>query len=123
MEKLTGVVARVLFAVPFLLFGMMHFMNGQMMKGMVPSWVPGGILWVYLTGLALVLAGIAVVTKKQGRLACLLLALLLGIFILTVHIPSMMSPETMQMGMMGALKDMGLAGGALAFARIFSEEG
>ena len=120
MNILTGVVARVVFVIPFLGFGIGHLMNASMMAGMVP--IPGGILWIYVTGVAMLLAGVAAITKFQGKLAMLLLALLLLIYIVTLHIPAMLKPETMQMGMMGVYKDMGLMGGALMLAGIFHRE-
>ena len=117
MSILTGVVARIFFAIPFLGFGAGHLMNASMMAGMVP--IPGGIIWIYVTGVCMILAGIAAITKFQGKLAMLLLALLLFIYIVTIHIPAMMKPETMQMGMLGFYKDTGLMGGALLLAGIF----
>ncbi|MEO8514457.1 MAG: DoxX family protein [Ignavibacteria bacterium] len=120
MNILTGVVARVFFAIPFLGFGVGHLINASMMAGIVP--IPGGIIWIYVTGVAMLLAGVAAITKFQGKLAMLLLALLLFIYIVTIHIPTMMKPETLQMGMMGFYKDAGLMGGALLLAGIFDRE-
>jgi putative oxidoreductase len=120
MNILTGVVARIFFAIPFLGFGIGHLTNASMMAGMVP--IPGGEIWVYVTGIAMIMAGIAAITKFQGKLAMLLLALLLFTYIVTIHIPMMMNPETMQMGMIGLYKDAGLMGGALLLAGIFHRE-
>jgi uncharacterized membrane protein YphA (DoxX/SURF4 family) len=120
MSILTGVVARVLFGIPFLLFGLGHLMNANMMAGMVP--IPGGVIWIYVTGIAMILAGIAAISKIQGKLAMLLLALLLFIYCVTIHIPNLMKPETQMMGMMGLYKDIGLMGGALLLAGIFHRE-
>jgi uncharacterized membrane protein YphA (DoxX/SURF4 family) len=121
MNLLTGIIARILFAVPFLGFGIGHLMNANMMAGMVP--IPGGAIWIYITGVAMLLAGIAAITKFQGKTAMLLLALLLIIYIVTIHIPTMMNPETQMQGMAGFYKDAGLAGGALLLAGIFDREG
>lgn len=120
MNALTGTAGRIIFGVPFILFGIGHLMNAAMMTGMVP--VPGGIIWIYVTGIAMILAGIAAITKIQGQLAMLLLALLLLVYIVTIHIPNLMKPETMMMGMMGLYKDLGLMGGALVIAGVFSSE-
>lgn len=120
MNVLTGAAARVIFAIPFLGFGVGHLMNASMMAGMVP--IPGGVIWIYVTGLAMLLAGVAAITKFQGKLAMLLLALLLLIYIVTIHIPAMMKPESQMMGMMGFYKDAGLMGGALLLAGIFDRE-
>lgn len=122
MKALTTTVARVLFAIPFGVFGLMHFMNAGALAGYVPAFIPGGIFWVYLVGVGLLAACISIITGKQGRLACLLLAAMLGIFILTIHLPGAMSsdPQMMQMSMSNMLKDLGLAAGALTYAGIFA---
>ncbi len=120
MNILTTTVARILFALPFIGFGIGHLMNASMMVGMVP--IPGGIIWIYITGTAMILAGIAAITKFQGKIAMLLLALLLLIYIATIQIPMMMKPDTMMMGMMGLYKDTGLMAGALMLAGIFGRE-
>ncbi|KAA3615582.1 MAG: DoxX family protein [Calditrichaeota bacterium] len=114
MQALTGTAARYIFAIPFIIFGLMHFMAGGEMAGMVPSFIPGGVFWVYLTGLALVLAGISLVIKKKDKLAALLLGIMLILFVLTIHLPSVMGGN--QMAMSQVLKDLALAGAAFAFS-------
>ena len=116
MNTLTSTVARILYAVPFLIFGLNHFMNANMLKGMVPSFVPIPIFWVYLIGLALIAAAVSILTKKYTRLACLSLAALLMVFVLTMHIPGLMDEKTMMLSMMNMLKDTALSGAALMFA-------
>ncbi len=120
MQALTTIVARILYGLPMIIFGIFHFMAVGDMAGMIP--IPGGIFWVYLTGVALILAGIAIIIKNRGRLACLLLALMIGIFTLAIHIPGILDPNTMQMEMMNALKNLIMIGGALGFAHIFEGE-
>ena len=119
MKALIDCYARIIYAIPFAIFGLMHFMKGGDMAGMVPSFIPGGIFWVYLVGLALIAAAVAIIIQKHGRLACLLLALMLLIFILTMHIPMAMEEATRQMAMSSLLKDFGLMGGALLCAGQF----
>ena len=109
-------IGRYLFAIPFMVFGVMHFMNGNEMGGFVPEWIPGGVFWVYLTGVALIAAPVALLANKQARLAMLLLAAMLLIFVLTIHLPMAMNEETMKMAMPSLLKDLSLAGGALILA-------
>lgn len=121
MQTLTTTVARVLYAVPFGIFGLMHLMAGGEMAGYIPSWLPGGVFWVYLTGLALIAACVSILIQKHARLASILLALMLGIFVLTLHIPGLMNEATMQMSMAALLKDIALAGAALTYAGIFSK--
>ncbi len=112
-------VGRIIFAIPFAIFGIMHFMKAGDMSSMVPSWVPGGVFWVYVIGLALLAAAISIILKKQIYLASVLLAVLLFVFILTMHLPTIMGGNQMAMG--NLLKDMSLAGGALLIAGLFKD--
>jgi uncharacterized membrane protein len=110
---------KYLFALPMAIFGIFHFMNGAAMAGMVPSFVPGGVLWVYVTGAALIAAAVAIITGKKAKLASFLLAVLLLIFVLTIHLQGAMAGD--QASMASLLKDLGLAGGALVFAGTCTE--
>jgi uncharacterized membrane protein len=111
--KNLGMLGKILFCVPFLAFGIMHLMNANQMAGMVPSYFPGGGVWIYITGLAEIAAAISILSGKQTKLATMLLAVLLIIFVLTIHLPGVSNPDTQQMAMASLLKDLGLAGAAL----------
>lgn len=108
-------IPRLLFSLPFIVLGSMHFVNAEAMVGVVPSYMPGGIFWVYVTGVCLVAAGISLNIGKKDGLAMRLLALLLVIFALTVFLPMILNGNTMAMS--SFLKDLGLAGAALFFAK------
>src|SRR4030042_4772376 len=111
MKFLTGTLARICFALPFGIFGVMHFLGGKKMAPLVPAWVPGGWIWVYVTGLAMILASAAILSGKLSRTASFCLAVLLAVFITTVHVPGLLNPQTQQMAMAGLLKDFSLMGG------------
>lgn len=111
---------RIIFAIPFLVFGLMHLFNASQMAGIVP--VPGGVFWVYLTGLTTIAAGISLITKIKIKLAATLLALQLFIYILLIHLTGVFNPQTMMMSMSSLLKDLGLMGGAIYIASTFSTE-
>jgi len=113
-------IGRIIYAIPFGIFGLMHLMMAGNMAGMVPSWVPGGVIWVYITGLALISACVSIIMKKHIYLACLLLAGLLAIFVLTIHLPQLMGGN--QMAMSGVLKDTMALGCALLIAGLYQEE-
>jgi putative oxidoreductase len=65
------------------------------------------------------LAAVAIIIQKQARLACLLLAGMLILFVLTMHLPAL--GGDMQSAMRSLLKDTALAGAALGFAGSASE--
>ena len=107
-------LGKYLFAIPFLVFGVMHFMNADKMAGMAPF---GGSIMIYITGLALVAAAVSIFIGKYDKLATVLLALMLILFILLKHVKGLSGDEmAIQMAMSDLLKDLGLAGGALMYA-------
>jgi uncharacterized membrane protein YphA (DoxX/SURF4 family) len=106
-------LGKYLFALPFLMFSAFHFMNADGMAGMVP--IPGGAIWVYLTGLAMLAAGVAILIGKMDKMAAFLLGVLLVVYALSIHLPGVMNAadEMARAGSMsGLLKDLALAGGA-----------
>ncbi len=109
-----------LFIVPFVVFGFFHLTGADKMAGMVPSYLPGGSLWVYLTGLGQLAFAASVVLGKYDKLAALAVAGMLTVFVLTVHLPSLMGGN--EMSMMSLLKDVGLIGGALMYAAGFAKD-
>jgi uncharacterized membrane protein YphA (DoxX/SURF4 family) len=123
MKILTTVVARIMFAAPFFIFGIFHIMGGDKMAGMVPSFLPGGVFWIYLSGLGFILASISIIIQVQTKIACLLLAGVLLIFVFAIHIPGIIAGGPMaQMSMGGLLKDTALAGGALIIAGLYNKK-
>lgn len=108
--KSLGFVGKLLFALPFAMFGFFHFMNAPGMSGLVPSFLPAAEAWVYLTGLAHILAVVAIIIDKKAKLATLLLGIMLLSFALLIHFGGFMDGD--QMATSSFLKDTALAGAA-----------
>jgi len=131
MKYLTT-IGRILFALPFGILGLNHFLMKSYYLGMVSTFIPGGGYTIIITGLALIAACISIIAKKYIQLSCLLLALLLFIFILTIHIPGLfnstiitvlsMQTKFSTLALIELLKDLSLMGGALMIAGIYREE-
>jgi uncharacterized membrane protein len=117
VDTLTNPVARVVFALPFFVFGINHFAMTEQMSGIVPAWIPGDAFWVYLTGVVHIGAAVAIMANRFVRTAGIVLALMLLGFVATIHLPAMMAGGEGFAGAMTALlKDTALAGGALMAA-------
>jgi uncharacterized membrane protein len=69
----------------------MHFKFAQFVAGIVPAWMPWRLFWAYFTGVALCVAGISIIVQRLSRLAATLLGVLLLLFVLLIHTPSMVS--------------------------------
>src|SRR5436190_11847454 len=81
--------AIILLALVMAVFGIYHFIYPQNLLAYVPSFLPdAGNLWVYLPGAAFILAAVAFVSNKMVKLAGYLLAVMLIIFVVTIHLPN-----------------------------------
>ena len=117
LGTVSGPVGRTLYALPFIFFGLNHLMQAEQMAGMVPGWIPGSTFWVYLTGLAMICAALAILFRRFVVPAAMGLALMLGVFVLTIHLPGVLAGQDIAASFSGLLKDTALAGGALMSIR------
>jgi uncharacterized membrane protein len=107
-------ILRVLFAIPFMVFGAVHFMNAEQLKGLVPPYFPGNIIWVYITGIIFILVALSFMINRFAKAGGYLLAFVLLVFILTIHIPALLKGN--QMALSGLLKDFALMAAAMFIA-------
>lgn len=105
-----GFTGKLLFAGPMAMFGIFHLMGADGMKGMVPDFLPAPIVFVYLTGIALILAAVAIILNKKAKLAAQLLGLMLISFAILIHLSGFLNQDSVSSAMF--LKDMALGGGA-----------
>ena len=110
-------VAEMLFALAMGTFGVLHFMHAEEWKAGVPSFMPAdGAIWMYVTGGGLLAAALAILINKFKKLACYLLAIMLLIFVFTIHLKPAMDGNLAQL-----LKDTGLAMAAIIIGNNSSE--
>ena len=122
MKKLTT-IGRILFALPFAVFGINHFLMMDYYMGMLTSFIPKTGFIMILTGIMLIAASISIITKKLVKLSTILLAILLFIFIITIHIPHLVNGTDTTATLIALLKDISLMGGSLMIAGMYPEEG
>jgi uncharacterized membrane protein YphA (DoxX/SURF4 family) len=80
-------IGRYIFGFAMIVFGAQHFMYGQFVAMLVPSWLPWHIFWTYFFGVALIAAGISIVTGFQARLAAILLGVMFLLWVVVLHVP------------------------------------
>jgi uncharacterized membrane protein len=80
-------IARVLFALALLAFGVSHFAYAHDTAALVPRWLPAHLSLAYVTGVAYLAAGAAVLTGRLAALAAALAAVQMGLFTVLVWAP------------------------------------
>jgi len=118
-QHIVSRIAIFILAIVMLTFGLQHFLHPYDLLVKVPDFLPGGIAWVYVVGIAFIGAAISFIANIWVKTTAYLLALLLFIFVFTIHLPNYMDtadPTYRQMALTNLLKDTALAAFALYIA-------
>lgn len=94
LDKITP-YGKYFFGILLVVFGIDHFLYFDFVKTLVPGWIPGAEFWTYLTGIALIGAGLSILIHFRPQQVGLLLAGMLLIWLLVLHIPrALAAPAT-----------------------------
>lgn len=116
-------IARVLFALLFLVSALGHLTQTAAMTGYAESrGLPAAKLGVIVSGLGMLLGGVSILLGFYADLGSLGLAALMVITAFSMHHFWSDPAEAKQMEQVQFLKDIALAGGALAFYFAFASQ-
>jgi uncharacterized membrane protein len=120
MKNLILNLGKWLFILPFLAFGLLHFGPLEFSLPYVPSWLPFPAFWVYFVGVCFVAFVVSAIIKKYDKLAAVLLALCLFLFVILIHIPAAAKGEFASV--IGSIRDLCMCGAALMYAASYAKD-
>jgi len=105
------------FAIPLAVFGAEHFALGNSMIGLVPPYMPGRLSWIYIVGVALIIASLSIATRIQVRWSGLLFAMMMFLFVAMIHLPGAIKSGDRIIWTI-VIREMSFGGGGLVLAGI-----
>lgn len=109
-------LASVFVAASLAVFGAEHLAGARLLMQAVPVWMPAHLFWAYFVGFALLAAALSLTFKKYVRWSTLLLAIMLFLFVASIHIPNVIANPKSRILWTVVLRDSAFATGILAFA-------
>ncbi len=79
--------ARVLFGIAMGVFGLQHFLYAGFIATLVPSWIPAPSFWVYLSGVGMIAAGLAIASGALSRAGGTWLGIMFLSWVVLLHGP------------------------------------
>lgn len=98
-------IGRIIFALTFIYFGVTHFIYAESWTSIIPDYLPFPVYWVFLTGFLMIAAAISIIINFKANISGILLAVMLLIFIFTIHLPGK--------SLIDIVKNLALIGGAI----------
>jgi uncharacterized membrane protein len=108
-------IGAILYSIPIISFGILHFIYGKDVATMVPSWIPFHLFWIYFAGTALLGSGIAIILKIKPGLIAALLGLMIFIWFIILHIPDVIASSPVDQGDQVSSAFLALAYSGIAF--------
>ncbi len=110
-------VANLCFAIPLAIFGAEHFCIANSMIGLVPSYMPWRLFWIYFVGVALIIAALSIATRIQVRWSGLLFGIMMFLFVALIHLPGAVKSGDRIIWTI-VIREMSFAGGGWVLAGI-----
>jgi hypothetical protein len=101
-----------LFAVSSVVFGSIHFVVARFIASLIPAWIPGSLFWTYLTGTALIAAGISIAIRRLDEWAGFMLGVMFLLWVVLLHSPRVAADIHNADEWSSALIALGMCGGS-----------
>jgi uncharacterized membrane protein len=118
-----GRFSRYIFAALLIIFGIQQFFYLDFLTAKVPGYFPLRIFWVYLTGVAMIIAGASVIINKRARSSAIILGAFLLILNTLRYAPLFLGGASNALLLTAAMLDLAITCGVFIFAFASPGEG
>ena len=108
--------ARYIFAVPLVIFSVLHFKYAFFISNLIPKWIPERFFFANFVGLCFLCAAVAIATGIRARLAGYMLAAMFLLWVAILHAPRVAAASHNGNEWTSMLIALAMAGSALAAA-------
>ncbi len=118
---------RIFFAAGIIGLGVLQFITGDFIVGRPPAFpeaIPGKLIWAYVTGAIFILSALAIIFRKKGGIAGLIIGLIIIVYSFFLrYLPSMIGSSVDGiLWNLNAYKSLAMGGGAFIIAASFFME-
>ena len=120
-RHLSTTVAIFIFALIIGFFGANQILNADKLVANVPKFIPAAKVFVYLSGVGLLLGAVAIIIDRFAKPFGYLIAFILFVIVITVHIPGFMQSNPLTVKMLfvtNGLKDTAMAMAAIIIGNL-----
>ena len=103
---------RLLYGVPLSITGLIYLINPVGTVESLTSFIPGGLVLIYIGGILWLALGLAVAANIKTRIVSLSIIILLCIYLILIHIPAATAGEYLNIVWFELLRNLSLMGGA-----------
>ncbi len=118
-------VGGVFFSLTMIAFGIDHFLYTEIAAKLVPAWIPGHTFWTYFAGVALIGAGVGIITRIKLKVVGMLLGTMIFLWFVFLHVPRAIADPFIGKGneVTSAFEALGFSGIAFVLACAFEALG
>jgi uncharacterized membrane protein len=111
-------LSRYIFAVPLIIFGILHFKYAFFISNIIPKWIPARVFFANFVGLCFICAALAIASGIRARLAGYMLAAMFVLWVAILHAPRLAAATHNGNEWTSMFIAVGMAGCSLAAAAI-----
>ena len=120
-RHLSTTISIFIFALIIGFFGANQILNADRMVANAPKFIPAAKVFVYLSGVLLLLGAVAIIIDRFAKPFGYLIAFILFVIIITVHIPGIIQNNSLPVKMLfltNGLKDLAMAMAAIIIGNL-----